>query len=132
MSGFEFATEINRYLERHGLHLHKLAKIVSNPDKSKHLETATMRIEDLDVDFVNLRSETYLENSRIPVVVKYQRASFLSPKPRSYYHAYSPTHIQIALHLSGIRNSIRRCHAERYYNQCIVLQPSHTTSGGFD
>nr|CAD1837141.1 unnamed protein product [Ananas comosus var. bracteatus] len=39
-----------------------------NPDQSKHLETARMRICDTWIDFVNLRSETYAENSRIPTM----------------------------------------------------------------
>ncbi|GKV09072.1 hypothetical protein SLEP1_g20620 [Rubroshorea leprosula] len=39
---------------------------VSNPEQSKHLETARMRLFDLWIDFVNLRCEDYSENSRIP------------------------------------------------------------------
>jgi tRNA nucleotidyltransferase/poly(A) polymerase len=37
-----------------------------NPDKSKHLETACVKIMDVWVDVVNLRGETYTEGSRIP------------------------------------------------------------------
>lgn len=40
-----------------------------NPDMSKHLETATAKIFGLMIDFVNLRSETYDEVSRIPKIV---------------------------------------------------------------
>lgn len=40
--------------------------IKANPDQSKHLETATMFIYGQELDFVNLRSETYTDNSRIP------------------------------------------------------------------
>lgn len=43
--------------------------IFSNPDQSKHLETARMRLFDVWIDFVNLRSEDYSENSRIPTMV---------------------------------------------------------------
>lgn len=43
-------------------------KINKNPSKSKHLETITTKIFDLDIDFVNLRSEEYSENSRIPTI----------------------------------------------------------------
>lgn len=43
--------------------LHKIAK---NPDKSKHLETTTIKLFGFDVDFVNLRKETYSEDSRNP------------------------------------------------------------------
>lgn len=56
-----------------------VGKIRANPDKvcqlyhfahfqSKHLETATIRIIDSNIDFVNLRKEEYDDNSRIPIV----------------------------------------------------------------
>lgn len=40
--------------------------IEKNPEKSKNLATATVKIFGLDVDFVNLRTETYAEDSRNP------------------------------------------------------------------
>ena len=43
----------------------QIAVITSNPEQSKHLETARMKLLDLEVDLVNLRSETYTD-SRIP------------------------------------------------------------------
>jgi len=43
-----------------------LHKIEANPEKSKHLETTTMRILGLDIDLVNLRKETYTDDSRNP------------------------------------------------------------------
>ena len=42
--------------------------IKANPEKSKHLETATIRILGSDIDFVNLRKEEYADDSRIPVI----------------------------------------------------------------
>ncbi|KAI1434567.1 hypothetical protein GGR50DRAFT_687531 [Xylaria sp. CBS 124048] len=45
-----------------------LHKIPKNPEKSKHLETTTVRLFGFDVDFVNLRQETYTETSRNPQV----------------------------------------------------------------
>lgn len=56
-------------VEKHSLRkedIGNLHKIEKNPDKSKNLETATVRIFGLDVDFVNLRTETYVEDSRNP------------------------------------------------------------------
>ncbi|KAF3767498.1 poly A polymerase C-terminal region-like protein [Cryphonectria parasitica EP155] len=55
--------------EKHNLRkedLGNLHKIAKNPEKSKNLETATVKIFGLDVDFVNLRTETYAEDSRNP------------------------------------------------------------------
>lgn len=43
-----------------------LALIPANPEKSKHLATAVVTLYGLSVDFVNLRKETYAENSRTP------------------------------------------------------------------
>jgi tRNA nucleotidyltransferase (CCA-adding enzyme) len=43
-----------------------IAKIESNPEQSKHLETAKQEIMGLDIDYVNLRKEGYTEGSRIP------------------------------------------------------------------
>ena len=45
----------------------KIGVIGANPSQSKHLETATMKIHGMDVDFVNLRAnEVYGADSRIP------------------------------------------------------------------
>lgn len=65
-TGEQFATDLHAYLTKLGLDEISVHKISCNPDKSKHLETATTRICGLDVDFVNLRSEEYVSNSRIP------------------------------------------------------------------
>lgn len=47
----------------------KVAKIASNPEQSKHLETARMKVDDVELDLVNLRSETYADQtSRIPTM----------------------------------------------------------------
>ena len=48
--------------------INKIHKIKKNPDKSKHLETCTTKLFGLDIDFVNLRSESYTDNSRIPTI----------------------------------------------------------------
>ncbi|KAF2968274.1 hypothetical protein GQX73_g5336 [Xylaria multiplex] len=75
MTGEAFASKIcelsekPEVVEKHSItstdvgNLHKIAK---NPDKSKHLETTTIKLFGLDVDFVNLRKETYSEGSRNP------------------------------------------------------------------
>lgn len=48
--------------------INTIHKIKKNPDKSKHLETCTTKLCGLDIDFVNLRSELYTEDSRIPTI----------------------------------------------------------------
>ncbi|CAK7266154.1 CCA tRNA nucleotidyltransferase, mitochondrial [Sporothrix epigloea] len=75
MTGFAFARQMQAFCAdpdntaRHGMmetDLGSLHKVEANPDKSKHLETATVRIFGMDVDFVNLRKETYAADSRNP------------------------------------------------------------------
>ncbi|RDW69700.1 hypothetical protein BP6252_08720 [Coleophoma cylindrospora] len=75
MTGYPFSLKLKEYLEIPG-NLEKYAitsndvgnlhKIAANPEKSKHLETVTVKMIDLDVDLVNLRKETYSEDSRNP------------------------------------------------------------------
>lgn len=92
MTGFQFGLRLKEYLEtpgnpeKYGLEglattekqsakagttdksktVGGLHKIEANPEKSKHLETVTTRILGLDIDLVNLRKETYTDESRNP------------------------------------------------------------------
>jgi hypothetical protein len=60
--------QVNEFLRSQGKETHKTAVIQSNPDQSKHLETARVKVNGIWIDFVNLRSETYAEDSRIPTM----------------------------------------------------------------
>ena len=66
MLGKEFAEKVNEYMREKGMETKGIGVIQSNPEQSKHLETATMRVRDVWLDLVNLRSENYSEDSRIP------------------------------------------------------------------
>eukprot|EP00239_Pterosperma_sp_CCMP1384_P002298 CAMPEP_0197846662 /NCGR_PEP_ID=MMETSP1438-20131217/3993_1 /TAXON_ID=1461541 /ORGANISM="Pterosperma sp., Strain CCMP1384" /LENGTH=524 /DNA_ID=CAMNT_0043458383 /DNA_START=487 /DNA_END=2058 /DNA_ORIENTATION=- len=66
MLGKAFAEKVNEYLTIKGEETHKIGLIETNPEQSKHLETARVRIRDTWIDLVNLRSETYACDSRIP------------------------------------------------------------------
>lgn len=74
LSGESFVNGLKTYLDQeHGddeesAHISKIHKIKMNPSKSKHLETCTISLFGLDIDFVNLRSETYSMESRIPII----------------------------------------------------------------
>lgn len=75
MTGVDFATYARRVcqipdiMDKYSIepndigHLHNVA---ANPEKSKHLETAVVNMFGLDLDFVNLRKETYADDSRNP------------------------------------------------------------------
>lgn len=75
MTGVPFAERMCDYCEtpeaitKHGIgpdDIGSLHNVARNPDKSKHLETAMVKMFGLDLDFVNLRKETYTEDSRNP------------------------------------------------------------------
>lgn len=79
MTGYQFGLRMKEYLEapgnaeKYGLgeatkKAGSLSKIEANPEKSKHLETVTTKILGLDIDLVNLRKETYTEDSRNPTM----------------------------------------------------------------
>uniref|UniRef100_A0A7I4DW91 Poly A polymerase head domain-containing protein n=1 Tax=Physcomitrium patens TaxID=3218 RepID=A0A7I4DW91_PHYPA len=68
MLGKDFCEKVNDYLKSIGESTTGVGVIQSNPEQSKHLETATMKVKGVFVDFVNLRAETYANNSRIPTM----------------------------------------------------------------
>ncbi|KAG5646059.1 hypothetical protein DXG03_004482 [Asterophora parasitica] len=71
MMGLEFAEHLAEFAKSKGVETGTISKIAQNPDQSKHLETATFRFLGLDIDLVNLRSEEYADNSRIPTGVAF-------------------------------------------------------------
>lgn len=72
MMGVPFVEQFVAYLsENKHIPVNKVAKIESNPGQSKHLETARTTLFDIELDFVNLRSEEYAEHSRIPTEIKF-------------------------------------------------------------
>lgn len=68
MTGEAFARLVNEHLRATGAETHTVNVIQANPEQSKHLETATVNILGMQIDFVNLRAEEYAQNSRIPRV----------------------------------------------------------------
>ena len=86
VSGVEFATRVGKTLRSRENRSQKTKRekyaeygmyvVKKNPEKSKHLETASLEVFDFDVDFVNLRSEHYDDpESRVPTREEYGEAS---------------------------------------------------------
>eukprot|EP00752_Nemacystus_decipiens_P004071 g3726.t1 len=65
-TGVAFAEMVNAYLKSQGQDEGKIGVIEANPEQSKHLETARMKVKGVWVDLVNLRTEVYRSDSRIP------------------------------------------------------------------
>eukprot|EP01038_Epipyxis_sp_PR26KG_P005712 gene5712-7884_t len=72
ISGKDYAIALQHWVASHftdlGINLVRIGIIQQNPDKSKHLETATAKVGKFSVDFVNLRTESYTETSRVPEI----------------------------------------------------------------
>ncbi|KAI5123757.1 hypothetical protein M0805_000348 [Coniferiporia weirii] len=68
--GVSFAEHFVALVSSKNLPVKSVATIARNPDQSKHLETARTSVLDVELDFVNLRSESYAEDSRIPTEIK--------------------------------------------------------------
>ena len=69
MMGKQFAEYVTQFMSIKNLPSAKIAVIKANPEQSKHLETARVKLFGSEIDFVNLRSEKYASNSRIPTIV---------------------------------------------------------------
>lgn len=67
MTGVSFANRLVEFLKSNKNESVRDPIIVeANPDQSKHLETAKMKLWGIELDLVNLRAEEYAEDSRIP------------------------------------------------------------------
>jgi tRNA nucleotidyltransferase (CCA-adding enzyme) len=77
-TGVQFATHLAEFISAHHLERQESFKfntINRNVEQSKHLETATTTFRGFSLDFVNLRSESYTDSSRIP-----EKMDFGTPK----------------------------------------------------
>ena len=70
MYGEELATMIRQKMEKENPDQKKpgYGVIKNNSDKSKHLEVAVIKLFDQFIDIVNLRSEEYAQDSRVPTI----------------------------------------------------------------
>ncbi|KAK4534916.1 hypothetical protein CDCA_CDCA03G0941 [Cyanidium caldarium] len=68
MPGQAYALKVNEMLRATGHEQHAVHVIQANPEQSKHLETARMKLCGEWIDLAHLRKETYTEHSRIPQV----------------------------------------------------------------
>jgi tRNA nucleotidyltransferase (CCA-adding enzyme) len=69
MKGEDFVKKLKAYSETKEEKISGFGVTKFNPELSKHLETATAKIHGQFIDFVNLRSEKYTDDSRIPLIV---------------------------------------------------------------
>ncbi|KAF8746220.1 hypothetical protein AX14_000021 [Amanita brunnescens Koide BX004] len=71
MMGLQFAEHLASFANQNGVETGTISRIAQNPDQSKHLETATLKLFGLNIDLVNLRDEEYSCDSRIPTQVSF-------------------------------------------------------------
>ncbi|KAI5949931.1 CCA1 [Candida jiufengensis] len=70
LTGEEFVHGLQKYLydKEPEISMNHVHTIKMNPLKSKHLETCTTKLYGIDLDFINLRSEEYTDDSRVPTI----------------------------------------------------------------
>lgn len=71
MMGQSFAERLREFLISRHIPTSAYGIIQANPERSKHLETATLTIFGYPIDFVNLRAEAYTQSSRIPSAINF-------------------------------------------------------------
>jgi tRNA nucleotidyltransferase (CCA-adding enzyme) len=69
MMGEDFAGHLSAFAKSKDVKTGAIAIFNPNPEQSKHLQTARIPIFGLELDLVNLRSEEYADNSRIPTAI---------------------------------------------------------------
>ncbi|KAK3834841.1 MAG: hypothetical protein JOS17DRAFT_682304 [Linnemannia elongata] len=103
MMGYDFALLVNDYMESIGHEKRSIAKIATNPEKSKHLETATMVVLGMPLDFVNLRSEVYDDASRIPSEI-----TFGTPSEDAYRRDFTINALLYNIHTRTVEDFTER------------------------
>ena len=68
VTGSSFAMEIANFQKEHNLASRTISVIKTNPEKSKHLETAQVTLFDIPIEFCHLRHDSYAADSRVPTV----------------------------------------------------------------
>ncbi|KZV95619.1 hypothetical protein EXIGLDRAFT_610365 [Exidia glandulosa HHB12029] len=68
MMGYPFTLHFQRFLASKGVAVTSVHKVEKNAEKSKHLEPGSLTVFGQKIEFVNLRSEEYAEDSRIPTI----------------------------------------------------------------
>ncbi|KAL7711873.1 PolyA polymerase [Entamoeba marina] len=75
MSGVAFAQNVQKYMTEHTSHvISSIGVIQPNPKAGKHLETATLHIDHLPLDFCNLRGEDYATSTETKIGTPIQDA----------------------------------------------------------
>eukprot|EP00611_Tribonema_gayanum_P001258 TRINITY_DN10929_c0_g1_i5.p1 TRINITY_DN10929_c0_g1~~TRINITY_DN10929_c0_g1_i5.p1 ORF type:complete len:277 (-),score=66.97 TRINITY_DN10929_c0_g1_i5:408-1238(-) len=128
VSGLAFAQVVNAQLKAKGEQTRTIGVIQANPQQSKHLETATVKVLDMPIDFVNLRTESYAQDSRIPEVLVTLQVDM--PNVLQLFERYDFQLIYVSLttlkallksHVTQCRTSRTRCLSKLALLSCLLL-----------
>lgn len=122
-TGEEFANCLKTYMQSfENEKVGKIGVIAANPDQSKHLETATMKVCGIEVDFSNLRHEAYADDSRIPEIV------IGTPVEDSYRRDLTMNALYYNVHTNQVEDWTRRGLKDLLDTKLVTtpLEPYHT------
>jgi tRNA nucleotidyltransferase (CCA-adding enzyme) len=130
-SGVEFAQLIQTYCEKENektggksqsCSTSKIGVIAANPSQSKHLETATMRVHGMDVDFCNLRHESYAGDSRIPTT-----QTIGTPTQDAFRRDFTMNSLFYNLQTTMVEDWTRRGHSDLLKGRVVTPLEAHQT-----
>lgn len=127
LTGVQFANLIQAYLQHTNqqqqvMGHHRIGVIAANPAQSKHLETATIILYNMDIDISNLRAqEIYQEDSRIPTV------RFGTPLEDSERRDFTVNALFFNLHTRQVEDWTRRGMLDLHHGRLVTpLEPIQT------
>jgi hypothetical protein len=113
ITGEKFAASLRDYQASLNIPVHSLSVIKTNPDKSKHIETATMVVFGTPLEFCHLRSDEYCDSSRVPMT---RRGTPLEDAIRRdftvnalFYNLHTQLVEDYCGGLEDLRNGVLRC-----------------------
>jgi len=130
LTGVPFAKLIQKYLTslppthpaRCQTKYPKIGVIAANPAQSKHLETATMKVHNIDIDICHLRSEEiYEEHSRIPT------ASIGTPYEDAMRRDFTINSLFYNLHTKQVEDWTRRGMDDLRHKRLVTPLDAETT-----
>ncbi|XP_057743293.1 tRNA nucleotidyltransferase cca2-like isoform X2 [Arachis stenosperma] len=124
MMGTEFAHKVTKYMLSigEGKYFHKDGVIKPKPDRSKHLETAMLNLFGMRIDFVNLRSEEYTENSRIS-----SKQSFGTPEVDAYRRDLTINSLFYNIHSDSVEDFTKRGISDLKSGRIVTPLPPKAT-----
>ncbi|KAF8940844.1 CCA tRNA nucleotidyltransferase, mitochondrial [Dissophora ornata] len=96
---YDFANLVSAYMEARGQGKKTIFRITANHERSKHLETSTMNVMGMSIDFANLRSEVFDASNRV-----LNESIFGSPYEDAYHRDFTINALFYNIHTDSVED----------------------------